>query len=671
MPRPSLISSSMLRPNATSARIKPFKMAFAGALALAFAISCTDSTGPSLRFPDSVKSVYEYVPDSLKGYWLDAGSASLSISGDVTVAPGGAALSASAAGWKYSVSHPKFDPEEYPRIVVPRESWIDPLKPTADADGVIQDVPLGFEFNFYGNTYDKVNVYANGFLGFGAVQKDPFRTGFFKGDAIPFSGLPNNIIAFAWTDWSPQRVEGGVSFETRGSAPNRRFLLQFNNVPEYSSNGAGTGLLMMQLVLEESTNTITIYTNTLKITPAFGQRITQGIENIDGTAAAFDSILNPNNGITSPRVRNMFSLSDDAVRFAPPRPPSVTAPASISVPTTAAAEGVVPAIGQCIATVDPGVATATDDIGVVSLVGVRSDDPSLALNAPYGKGVTTITWTATDTDGMETSATQTVTVADKENPFLFAPGNLEANNDPHLPSAVVAVGSAEAKDNCDDVSPSGSRSDGADLSAPFMVGVTRITWTVKDLSGNSSSAVQSVTVFDKEAPSITMPPDIAIPAIGPNGAPVPFEPTVDDNVAVVSVVCSHAPGSVFPITTTQVECTASDAAGNKASGVFQVTVFDAPTQMQTLIEYLLAQHLPDGTTDPLLDQLQAALSGFGSDTHVSCVKMRDFLKLLETKRRDIPSTPATWMTVEADRIISVLACSPAPGRPNGTGLLNN
>lgn len=57
------------------------------------------------------------------------------------------------------------------------------------------------------------------------------------------------------------------------------------------------------------------------------------------------------------------------------------------------------------------VPTATDNVGVVSLVGVRSDTKPLA--DPYPVGTTTITWTATDAAGNHSSSAQTVTVSDK------------------------------------------------------------------------------------------------------------------------------------------------------------------------------------------------------------------------------------------------------------------
>jgi len=609
--------------------------------------------------PAGVHSYDVVVSDSLKGFWLSASGTFLSAPVDVSanvLVPSGVARSSSVGAFRYAVSRVPFEVEAIPGVIIPQDSITD--------DGYLTDVPLGFSFDFYGATYDKVNVYSNGFVQFGPPQIDPARAGFFKGTFIPWSQLPNNIIAFAWTDWSPQLVYGGIRYETRGTAPHRRFLLQFNNVPAYHSP---TGTLMMQLVLNEGSNVITIYTNTLVITNS-SQRITQGIENFDGTAAAFDSVTNPVNGVTSARVANFFSLTNDAVRFTPPQPPVLTVPKDTTVPTDppvagAPAVGVNLALGSCVANFNPGVATATDDGTVVSLVGVRSDDPTLALDAPYLKGVTRITWTATDNDGMTTSATETVTVVDKENPWLSAPAGVSADNDPHLPSAVVSAGSAQAADNCPDVKVSSVRSDGAAMAAPFMVGETTINWTATDASGNTTSASQSVKVRDVEAPSLTVPANVMIPATSTSGAAVSYQLNASDNVAVTSVTCTRASGATFPIGTTSVTCTAADAAGNSTSGTFDVFVYDAPTQMNNLIRYVLNLGMPSGTTNPLVNQLEAAFRSSTSDNHVACVKMSDFISMVGKKGRDIPPGSSGYMTTQATQIMVVLACPTARLHP--------
>jgi len=636
-----------------------------------------------MRMPDGVTSTIVLVPDSLKSYWLEGGPGTLlstpDFSANLLVPSGAAKSSSAAAAWKYTLSDSRvgnlrFEPEAIPGIIIPKELWLNPANHTYDGDGHVDSIPLGFSFNFYGNTYDKVNVYANGFLQFGAPQTDPAGAGFFKGAFIASAALPNNIVAFAWTDWSPQLVDGGVRFETRGTAPNRRFLLQFNNVPEYSSKGTAPGLLMMQLVLEEGTNVITIYTNVLKITIS-GQRITQGIENADGTQAVVDSVFNPLNGVTSARVANFFSLTNDVVRFTPPRPPVVTVvPKDTTVatapPATTAqrqALGVLPALGSCVAAFSPTGATATDDVGVVSLVGVRSDDPTLALDAPYPKGVTTITWTATDTDGMTASETQTVTVVDKENPWISAPADASADNDPHLPSAVVAVGSAQSADNCPGVKVSSARSDDPTLAldAPYKVGLTTITWTATDGSGNSASATQSVKVRDVEAPSLTVPLNITVSATSPSGAVVNYQLFATDNVAVTSLSCTKLSGATFPIGPTSVRCTAADAAGNSTVGTFDVMVYDAPTQMQNLLKYVRGLGMQEGTTNPLVNQLLAAYDDASYDH--GCKKMSDFINMVGKKDSGIPPGSASYMTSQATQICAVMACPTARAKPQFPG----
>ena len=75
--------------------------------------------------------------------------------------------------------------------------------------------------------------------------------------------------------------------------------------------------------------------------------------------------------------------------------------------------------GTCSATVNPGQPTVTDNCDSnPTVTSTRSDGQ--AMNAPYPKGTTTITWTATDSSGNHSSCTQTVTVVDNEAPtFTF------------------------------------------------------------------------------------------------------------------------------------------------------------------------------------------------------------------------------------------------------------
>ena len=554
------------------ASFSPLKAAFAGVLALATLVACSDNMSPAKGVQDGIHYIDMVVPDSLKQALSaqDAqGTTNLlsfhsGLSASVLASPARSASVAACGGGNgfagYTESRFTFDSvEALPNHVMPRDSITD--------DGIAADVSVGFDFSFYGNTYNKLNVYSNGFVTFGPAVKD--RDGFYRGGVIASSANPNNLIAFAWMDWSPQVPLDGIRYETRGTAPNRHFILQFTDVPEYHS----TGRVTSQLVLSEGSNDITIYTKSMSISNS-GNKWTQGIENADGTNALYDSIQAPD-GSWIPRVSTFFtgiSLNQDAIRF--------------------------------------------------SLVSVK----------------------------------------DVEKPSITAPENITKGNDPGLATAVVAVGSPVASDNCGDVTVSSARNDGRAIDAPYPVGITTITWTATDAAGNASSATQSVTVLDVEAPVFVAAPtfgpsassDLRVNATSPAGAVVSFGTNVTDNVKVTSLSCEPASGSVFPAGTTNVVCTAGDAAGNTSSKSFSVVVVGAKEQIAALTDMIREQlTLSNGTANPLINQLNSAASEQGN----ACQKMSVFLNLLSKK--SISAQDVETMTGAAADIMGALGCNPA------------
>jgi hypothetical protein len=72
--------------------------------------------------------------------------------------------------------------------------------------------------------------------------------------------------------------------------------------------------------------------------------------------------------------------------------------------------------GTCAAHVNPGTPTASDNCGSPTVSGSRSDGKP--LSDPYPLGTTTITWTATDSSGNQSSCTQTITVIDNVPPTI-------------------------------------------------------------------------------------------------------------------------------------------------------------------------------------------------------------------------------------------------------------
>jgi hypothetical protein len=86
----------------------------------------------------------------------------------------------------------------------------------------------------------------------------------------------------------------------------------------------------------------------------------------------------------------------------------------------------------------------------------------------------------------------------------------------------------------------------------------------------------TITVKDMQMPTIACGSNITVPATSAAGAVVTFaNATASDNCVGVTVSSNPLSGSQFPLGTTTVTQTATDAAGNKAACTFTVTVVPA------------------------------------------------------------------------------------------------
>jgi hypothetical protein len=94
-----------------------------------------------------------------------------------------------------------------------------------------------------------------------------------------------------------------------------------------------------------------------------------------------------------------------------------------------------------------------------------------------------------------------------------------------------------------------------------------------DSHGNQSHASFTVTVQNTTPPLITVPADITTSATSASGAVVTYTATATDLVdGTITPSCVPASGSIFPIGTTTVTCSATDSAHNTSAGSFTVTV---------------------------------------------------------------------------------------------------
>ncbi|HUM47036.1 MAG TPA: GEVED domain-containing protein, partial [Chitinophagales bacterium] len=172
-----------------------------------------------------------------------------------------------------------------------------------EEDEVTAPLPIGFDFKFFGSYYNTFKISSNGFISFDTAAFD----GCCSGQKLPDIFQPNNLIAFAWEDLSPQ-LGGAVSYFISGTAPYRKLVIRFDSVPHYTFTGSSDPITV-QVQLYETTNYIEIHTTSMPGNPsALWFNHTMGMENATGTL-----------GIAVPgrNASNTWTATEDAWQFAP------------------------------------------------------------------------------------------------------------------------------------------------------------------------------------------------------------------------------------------------------------------------------------------------------------------------------------------------------------------
>jgi uncharacterized repeat protein (TIGR01451 family) len=210
---------------------------------------------------------------------------------------------------------------------------------------------------------------------------------------------------------------------------------------------------------------------------------------------------------------------------------------------------------------------------------VSCDHPS---GSSFPVGTTAVICTATDAAGnTNTSCTFNVTVTTLCS--ISCPASIVQNVDAASCGAVVTY-STPTTNNCSG-SETVTQIAGLASGATFPVGTTTNTFRVTDGSVTSTCSF-TVTVVDNIAPSISCPADINVTATGSScqTAVSVTAPSATDN-------CSHPPTvtgarddgqpltNAYPVGTTAIKWTATDAAGNQSSCEQKIFVHDttAPT----------------------------------------------------------------------------------------------
>ena len=172
---------------------------------------------------------------------------------------------------------------------------------------------MGFDFVFYGNTYNQVVLASNNYLSFNTTNAGGYSDWTIDA-AIPTNLEPEtqNAILCPWQDIYPgANGNGTIQYATTGEAPNRVFIASFCGIPMFSCTDI---CYSSQIKLYESTNIIEthIAQKVLCTTWNDGAAI-HGLHNEDGTIA---HVVTGLDGIVR-NYPNQWTCENDGWRFTP------------------------------------------------------------------------------------------------------------------------------------------------------------------------------------------------------------------------------------------------------------------------------------------------------------------------------------------------------------------
>jgi autotransporter-associated beta strand protein len=241
-----------------------------------------------------------------------------------------------------------------------------------------------------------------------------------------------------------------------------------------------------------------------------------------------------------------------------------------------------PLVLTCSSNITVTTASCNSNSAVVfyssSASGGCNPPPSLFCTPPSGStfpiGTTTVTCTASNSCGQITNCSFTVTVKPPTCPPIIVncSSNLVFTNTGCSASNTVVFYSSTASGGCAPLTltcnpPSGSS---------FPPGISTVTCTAVDACGNSNVCSFTVTIAAGPCPPIVLNCSsnmiVTLTNCASTNSTVFFSSTASGGCAPLNLTCNPPSGSTFPLGTSTVTCTATDACGHTTNCSFTVTV---------------------------------------------------------------------------------------------------
>jgi hypothetical protein len=174
---------------------------------------------------------------------------------------------------------------------------------TLSDDQYSEMIPIGFDFCFFGESYDTVLIASNGYITFNTTNAGGYAP-WSIGDTLPSASVPDKAIMFPWQDLLPPSG-GQIRYLIFGEAPCRKFVVTYNEVAMFSCTNLS---FSNQVVLYEGSNLIETYISNKPICSAWNGGIAiHGLSN-----DSIEAVIVP--GRNYPTVWQAFN---DAYRFTP------------------------------------------------------------------------------------------------------------------------------------------------------------------------------------------------------------------------------------------------------------------------------------------------------------------------------------------------------------------